>query len=137
MSEKTIRNGFIAAGLMNIIAVLVLSRFFTNDVIPETDPVVMSNFGLLMIMVWGIAYLAMSRSYRKAKWVVLTFVIEKLIYVIAWLLWMVQNSVSAVYEKDLFAGVFYSVYGVNDFIFFVFFAYVFYEIQRSPAKDLN
>lgn len=133
MSEKLIRNGFIAAGLMNIIAVLVLSRLFTNDVIPETDPVVMSNFGLLMIMVWGLAYLALAVNYRKAKWVVGTFVIEKLIYVIAWLVWLVNNNVGEVYDKDLFAGIFYSVYGVNDFIFFIFFLYVFYKIQRGTS----
>ncbi|WP_026839063.1 hypothetical protein [Gillisia sp. JM1] len=129
MTEKTLRNGFIAAGLMNIIPVLVLSRFFTNDVIPETDPAVMSNFGLLMIMVWGLAYIALAVNYRKAKWVVGVFVVEKLIYVIAWLMWIVNNDVSKVYEKDLFAGLFYSVYGLNDFFFFVFFLYVFYKIQ--------
>ena len=133
MTEKIIRNGFIAAGLMNIISVLVLSRFFTNEVIPETDPAVMSNFGLLMIMIWGLAYLALAVNYSKAKWVVATFVIEKLIYVIAWLMWMINNNVSEVYEKDLFAGIFYSVYGLNDFIFFIFFLYVFYRIQRNPA----
>jgi hypothetical protein len=129
MTEKTLRNGFIAAGLMNIIAVLVLSKFFTNEVIPETDPAVMSNFGLLMIMVWGLAYIALAVNYRKAKWVVGVFVVEKLIYVIAWLMWIVNNDVSKVYEKDLFAGLFYSVYGLNDFLFFVFFLYVFYKIQ--------
>ena len=129
MTEKTLRNGFIAAGLMNIISVLVLSRFFTNEVIPETDPAVMSNFGLLMIMVWGLAYIALAVNYRKAKWVVGIFVVEKLIYVIAWLMWIVNNDVSKVYEKDLFAGLFYSVYGLNDFVFFVFFLYVFYKIQ--------
>ena len=129
MTEKTLRNGFIAAGLMNIIAVLILSRFFTNEVIPETDPAVMSNFGLLMIMDWGLAYIALAVDYRKAKWLVGVFVVEKLIYVIAWFMWIVNNDVSKVYEKDLFAGLFYSVYGINDLIFFLFFLFVFYKIQ--------
>ncbi|CAM4303401.1 hypothetical protein [Gillisia hiemivivida] len=129
MTDKTLRNGFIAAGLMNIIPVLVLSRFFTNEVIPETDPAVMSNFGLLMIMVWGLAYIALAVNYSKAKWVVGVFVVEKLIYVIAWLMWIVNNDVSKVYKKDLFAGLFYSVYGINDLIFFLFFLFVFYRIQ--------
>jgi len=133
MSEKIIRNGFIAAGLMNIIAVLVLSRFFTNPVIPETDPAVMSNFGLLMIIVWGFLYIALAFTYKNAKWVVGIFVIEKLIYVIAWLMWMINNNVTAVYDKDLFAGVFYSVYGINDFIFFLFFLYVFYKLQTRTT----
>lgn len=52
-----IKLGFIAAAIMNIGGVLIFSRCFTNSVINEMDPVVMSNFGLLMIMVWGLAYL--------------------------------------------------------------------------------
>ena len=50
------KNGFIAAGLMNIGSVLLFSRGFTNSAINTADPVVMSNFGLLMIVVWGLAY---------------------------------------------------------------------------------
>lgn len=131
MTKKMIRKGFIAAGLMNIIAVLVLSKAFTNTVIPETDPVVMSNFGLLMIMIWGLAYIGLASNFKQAKWVVATFVIEKLIYVISWLVWIINNDVSKVYEKDVFAGIFYSVYGINDFIFFLFFLYVFFKLQRN------
>ena len=131
MSEKILRNGFIAAGLMNIIAVLIFSKFFTNSVIPETDPVVMSNFGLLMIMVWGLAYIGLASNFKHAKWVVATFVVEKLIYVIAWLLFIFNKDVSSIYDRDLFAGIFYSVYGMNDFIFFMFFLYVFYKLQRK------
>ncbi|RKS53509.1 hypothetical protein BC962_1761 [Gillisia mitskevichiae] len=131
MTEKLIRKGFIAAGLMNIVAVLTFSRFFTNEVIPETDPVVMSNFGLLMIVVWGFAYLGTAANYKNVKWVVGTFVIEKLIYVIAWGKWIGSNDISAVYDKDLFAGIFFSVYGINDFIFFVFFIMVFYKLLRN------
>ncbi len=131
MNIKVIRNGFIAAGLMNIVAVLTLSRFFTNKVIPETDPVVMSNFGLLMILVWGCAYLAVATNYNKVKWLVATFVIEKLVYVIAWVKWISNNNVSEVYDKDLFAGVFFSVYGINDFMFFLFFLIVFIKLLRS------
>jgi len=51
------QNGFIAAGLMNIGGVLLFSHAFTNSAINTADPVVMSNFGLLMIVVWGLAYL--------------------------------------------------------------------------------
>lgn len=41
---KMIKLGFIAAAMMNIGGVLVFSRVFTNSVINEFDPVVMSNF---------------------------------------------------------------------------------------------
>ena len=79
MSNTFIRNGFIASGLVNILAVLLLSRAFTNAVIPETDPVVMSNFGLLMIAVWGLVFLAVAPRYQYVKWAVGAFVVEKLV----------------------------------------------------------
>lgn len=134
MSKTFIRNGFIAAGLVNILAVLLLSRAFTNAVIPETDPVVMSNFGLLMIAVWGLVFLAAANHYHRVKWVVGAFVVEKLIYAVAWFRWITTHDVAAVYAKDLFAGVFYSVYGLNDFVFFVFFAAVFYQLHQTKEE---
>ena len=136
MSNTFIRRGFIAAGLVNIVAVLLLSRAFTNAAIPETDPVVMSNFGLLMIAVWGLVFLAAATHYQHMKWVVGAFVVEKLVYATVWFRWITTHDVAAVYAKDVFAGVFYSVYGLNDFLFFLFFAAVFYQLNRQP-KPLN
>lgn len=137
MSHTFIRNGFIASGLVNILAVLLLSRGFTNAVIPETDPVVMSNFGLLMIAVWGLVFLAVAPRYRQVKWVVGTFVVEKLIYAVVWFRWITTHDVAAVYARDLLAGIFYSVYGLNDFLFFLFFAAVFYQLHTRNAKLLS
>ncbi len=137
MSHTFIRNGFIASGLVNILAVLLLSRAFTNAVIPETDPVVMSNFGLLMIVVWGLVFLAVAPGYQHVKWVVGAFVVEKLVYAVVWFRWIMTHDVAAVYSQDLFAGVFYSVYGLNDFLFFLFFTAVFYQLHRRGAKPLN
>ncbi len=133
MSNTFIRNGFIASGLVNILAVLLLSRAFTNAAIPETDPVVMSNFGLLMIAVWGLVFLAAARHYQHAKWIVGAFVVEKLVYAVVWFRWITTHDVAAVYAKDLFAGIFYSVYGFNDFLFFLFFAAVFYQLHQADA----
>ena len=131
MTKKLVQNGFIAAGLINILGILTFSKLFSNDVIPETDPIVMSNFGLVMIMVWGIAFIAVSKNYEKVKWVVCTFAIEKLCYVIAWLIWFGKNDLSSVYQKDVLAGIFYSVYGVNDLLFMIFFIIVFFKINKS------
>jgi hypothetical protein len=123
--NKLIKFGFIMAAGMNIGGVLLFSRFFTNPIINELDPVVMSNFGLLMIVIWGLAYLASAFITSNIKWLAGAFVIEKLVYVVTWLLWLANNNLSNVYDKDLFAGIFYSIYGINDFVFMMFFAWVF------------
>lgn len=130
ISTKTISKGFIMAGLMNM-SVLVLSRFFTNDVIPATDPVVMSNFGLLMIVVWGLTYIAVAKNYQHVKWLVGAFAIEKFIYGFVWLQWILNNNVADVYSQDTMAGIFFSIYGINDSLFCIFFFVVFVRLIKQ------
>lgn len=134
MKYDSVKLGFIAAAMMNIGGVLIFSRAFTNSVINEFDPVVMSNFGLLMIVVWGLAYLGAASITSGVKWLAGAFAIEKLVYVVAWLLWFKDHSLGAVYEQDLFAGIFYSIYGLNDFVFMLFFAWVFLTQSKSSNQ---
>ena len=134
MNKNLMRNGFIAAGLMNISGVLLFSRMFTNTAINAADPVVMSNFGLVMIVVWGFAYLGAAVISSSVKWLAGAFAIEKLVYVVVWLKWLGENSLTQLFSKDGFAGAFFSIYGANDFIFMVFFAWVFF---RSRSFDTD
>lgn len=130
MTRDLINKGMIAAGLMNISGVLLFSRGFSNLAINNADPVVMSNFGLLMIVVWGIAYLSAVTIKSNIKWLAGAFALEKLVYVIVWIKWLFANSLPELYSRDVFAGVFYSIYGANDFVFMLFFACVF--LFNSP-----
>jgi hypothetical protein len=130
MNKGMVKNGFLAAGLMNIGGVLVFSRAFTNQAISNADPVVMSNFGLVMIIVWGLAYLGASTINSNIKWLAGAFALEKLVYVVVWIMWHSENSLVQLYSKDMFAGAFFSIYGLNDFIFMLFFAWVFLS-QRT------
>lgn len=130
MNTKLIKTGFIAAGLMNIGGVLLFTRAFTNTAINNADLVVMSNFGLLMIAVWGLAYWGAAAINANIKWLAGAFALEKLVYVVVWVMWLSKNSLPELYAKDVFAGAFFSIYGVNDFVFMLFFAWVFLS-QRS------
>ena len=133
IKDSTITKGFILAGLMNS-SVLISSRLFTNPTIPKFDPGVMSNFGLLMILIWGLAYISVAKSYQHVKWLVGVFAIEKLIYGCVWINWTLNNNISEVYEQDKMAGRFYSIYGINDWVFFVSFAFVFLRLSRLENK---
>jgi hypothetical protein len=129
--HKIIVRGFILSGITNIAGVGLFSKLFTNSTIPAFDPVVMSNFGLLMIMVWGAAYIAVAPVYDKVKWLVAVFAIEKLIYGVVWVHWLLHHSLSDVFQEDLLAGIFYSVYGINDWCFFIFFSFVFLRLWKK------
>lgn len=132
MNKKLVKNGLIAAALMNIGGVVIFSRAFSNVAINNADPIVMSNFGLVMIVVWGLAYLGAAAISSNIKWLVGAFAIEKLVYVVVWMRWHLENSLAQLYSTDVFAGVFYSIYGLNDFVFMLFFARVFL-LQRTKA----
>ena len=129
-----IQKGFIAAGLSNILGVMLCSKAFTNDVMLATQPDVMGTFGLISIILWGFAYIAVSKSYDQVRWLVGVFVIEKLAYVIAWLALINSRSLGSIYEQDVLAGVFYTIYGANDFIFMLFFGFVFLKRGRVTPE---
>ena len=131
IKKEYLTKGFILAGLMNIIGVLLFSRFFSNTVIPEFDPQAMSNFGLIMIVVWGFAYIAVSQNFHQVKWLIAVFMIEKLIYATHLTKWILDNKITDVLEKDKMAGIFYVIYGINDWMFFLFFFFVFIREARK------
>lgn len=134
MTEKMIYKGFIIAGLSNILGVIICSKGFTNEVMLASQPDVMGYFGLISIILWGLAYISVCKSYNQMRWLVGVFAIEKLAYVIVWLSFITSNSLSAIYEQDVLAGVFYTIYGANDFIFMLFFSYIFLKRRQVPSK---
>ena len=136
MTDKIIHKGFIIAGLSNILGVIICSKAFTNDVMLATQPNVMGYFGLISIVLWGFAYISVCKSYNQARWLVGVFAIEKLAYFIAWLAFIRSNSLSAIYELDVLAGVFYSIYGANDLIFMLFFSFVFLKRGQMTSKAI-
>lgn len=122
------------SGIMNIGGVLIFSRFFSNPAINKSDPVVMSNFGLVMICVWGLVFLATAPKWNQLKWVIGAFAIEKLIYGYVWTNWLMTNDLSTVYNQDTMAGIFYTIYGANDWFFFAFYSVAFISLIKSRTK---
>jgi hypothetical protein len=133
ISKEVIAKGFVLSGIMNLGGTLIFSRFFTNDSIPAADPVVMSNFGLLMIVLWGLVFLSISQKYEQLNWLIGVFAIEKFIYGLNWINWISNNDLSAVFNKDQMAGIFYAVYGINDWLFFLFFLFVFIKLFKFKS----
>lgn len=134
MRPITIKFGLIAAGLANILGVLIFSRFFTNEWISKADPIVMSSFGLIMIIVWGLAYISASKGFEQVKWLLAVFAIEKLIYGLIWINWIFYNDIRILYKKDLMAGMFYSIYGLIDLVFMAFFVIAAFSIEDRENK---
>ena len=131
LNKSIIKKLMYLSGIINIGGALVFSRFFSNKVINESDPVVMSNFGLLMIVLWGFIFIAMASKWEHLKWMIGVFVIEKFIYGFIWTKWLMNNSLSNVYEQDTMAGIFYTIYGANDWFFCIFYLIVFIYLSKN------
>lgn len=131
LNMKIVRNSLIAAGVMNIGGVLLFSKCFTNAAINDADPVAMSNFGLMMIGVWGLAYIGASFIQSGIRWLAVAFAIEKLIYGSVWIKWLTENDLHSVYRSDFLAGVFYTIYGANDLAFMLFFIGLFVVASKN------
>ncbi len=126
MSVKTIKYGLYVAGLFNIVGVLGFSMFFTNPHIAKYYPSVFSDFGLIAIMLWGLAYIASASFYNHARTLMFVFALEKFIYVVTWILFMTSpgRDLPQIFDESVMTGMFYAAYGAGDFAFGCFFAWV-------------
>lgn len=129
--------GFLVAGvLFNILGTLLVSAGFTNRTLTSLDPVVFSNFGLVAIMLWGLAYVAVSKSYHYVPYLVLVFALEKLVYTILWIRWISRfgDQLPGIASQAPMTAMFYRGYGLVDFSFGVFFACVAFATLRQRAS---
>ena len=135
VNKELIKKGMYLSGMMNIAGVLVFSRLFTNEAINKANPVIMSNFGLVMIVVWGLAFLAMASKWEHLKWVIGAFAIEKFIYGYTWTKWLMNSDLSSVYKEDAMAGLFYTIYALNDWLFCIFYIVVFIYLNKVQKNS--
>jgi hypothetical protein len=127
--------GFLLGGAVNVLGTLLVSAGFTNRTLTSLDPVVFSNFGLVAIMLWGLAYVAVSRSYQHVPYLVLVFALEKLVYTILWIRWTLRfgDQLQGIASQAPMTATFYRGYGIVDFSFGVFFVCVALGTLRQRA----
>jgi hypothetical protein len=95
--------------------------------------VVFSRFGLLSIILWGLAYLAVASVYVRAKWLLAVFAAEKCLYVATWLSWIRSHAgeLPGLFSESPLTATFYLIYGPTDLLFGLFFAFVALRVFRS------
>jgi len=128
--------GFRLAAAANVLGVLVFSLGFTNRQLTSLSPVVLSRFGLVSIVLWGLAYLAISEAADRVPGLVAVFALEKLVYVVTWIVWMGRfgAELPRIFSEAPLAATFMAIYGPNDLLFGLFFAVVAWRgLRASPA----
>lgn len=127
---------FWLAGAYNVTGALLFSKFFTNTLLTALDPVVFSWLGLVSIMLWGIAYISVAKSYPSAPCLLLVFFVEKMIYTATWLGWLVKNgsTLPSLFSESPLTAICFSVYGSGDFVFGLFFLWLAIKGFRSRSE---
>ena len=122
-SETQGRLVLVGAGVTNLVGVPLFSQMFSNDMLIALNPGVFSRFGLLLIMFWGLAYLASAGIHRQASGLLAVFALVKLVYVVTWGLWLNDHllQLPELLRTHPLTGAFYAVYGVIDLLFAVLF----------------
>lgn len=125
--------GFVAAAAFNIVGMLFVSKGFTNPLLAETDPVVYSLMGQIAVVLWGFAYLAVARSYRAVPYLLLVFCAEKIVYFVAWLLWLSTkgHTLPQIEAVSPTTAGFFMTYGAGDGLFAIFFGVMFIKALRE------
>ena len=127
--------GFIAGGFTNIFGMLAASEFFTNTAFHKLSPEVFSDFGTFMVMVWGLAYLAVAKQAHQLPAICFVFAFEKAIYVYTWVIWISSKSdmLPVIREETPLLALFYSSYGLIDLAYALFFAWVGIRALQTSA----
>ena len=131
--SRAISRGFVFAGAVNVIGMLMVSKGFTNGLLSATDPAVFSWLGQVSVVLWGLAYWAVAQSYRHVPYLVLVFCIEKMVYTASWLVWLMDksHSLAAVASQSTETAIFFGMYGAGDFAFGLFFGWVAFQVLRG------
>ncbi len=136
-SDRTITRGFVLAGAVNVFGMLVVSKLFTNSLLNATDPAVFSWLGQVAIVLWGLAYWAVAQAFRSVPYLVIVFFIEKMVYTVCWLLWLVQqgHTLTRIASESLMTAVFFGMYGAGDLAFGLFFGWVALKVLKKGRNS--
>ncbi len=136
-TPKLIRIGCWAAGLANVVGILVVSHFFTNDLLATTFPEVFSQPGNFLILLWGCAYICGGLAAYHVAPLFLVFMVEKYFYAGSWLYWYLQHGdrLAELSAESWLTGFFFRFYGLNDLLWGLFFLWVYTRVRRgAPAQ---
>ncbi len=133
MFKKWIRNVFLLIGLGNLATMSLIAPFYDHTYLSSLNPEVFSTTGLIVIGLWGLAYISIGNAYDKVPYAVLVVAGEKLFYAGLWFPWISDHGcqLGQIFQNDVIAGLTYCAWGPYDFISGIFFLYVFVTVIRQ------
>ena len=115
----------LAAGLTNVIGILVFSKLFNNKNLYDFDSL-FDNRGNILILLWGLTYIFTKNPHKNP--LMLVFFLEKMVYVYNYYKSINKDidKIKLFWEKDKITYLFLMLYGIIDLIFGLLFLYLFF-----------
>ena len=134
MNKTTL--GFQIAALYNFFIIL-FSKGFSNDL--GVVDMLFSSGGCIGILLWGAAYFSIAKRYQRTPSISLVFCLEKAFYGFHWLFWIIANhsTIPTTFSQDPLTGIFFSIYGIGDLIFMIFFGWVAWKWRHNLTGEEN
>ena len=135
-TQTWVRRGIYAAAATNILGSLIFSKGY-GDALGAQFPALFGTWGLILIQVWGLAYLAGARPWPRTSPLFLVFAIEKAVYVASWALWLLQRGgdLPALFANDPMTALFFASYGLVDGLFGLFFLWGWHRGRQGLAQE--
>lgn len=132
VANNKVANLYLLAGFANIFGVLAANGMYSDShVLATMSPSVLSVESQILIQVWGLAYIAVAKTWNHVPTLSAIFFIEKMLYFWWWVLWIREDAHRDVAialaqsgsPAKVLTGVFFLVYGLNDLCFGLVFLY--------------
>lgn len=133
--RRAMTYGLWLAAAYNIVGMLAFSQGFTNPLLHSTDPAVFSWLGQVSIILWGLAYASAARTYHTIPGLLWVFCLEKIVYGVAWLMWLNHqgHTLPQLADTAPFTALFFASYGAGDWLFAGFFAWAGWQVRQKAT----
>lgn len=103
-------------GFVNLLVLGFLLPFMPGELLAAQDPLFFSGAGVLMIGLWGAAYLATINYWQLLPGLMWVFALEKTVFALRWGWWFTEhhNQIPAIAEQSIIVALFYGGYGLWD-----------------------
>ena len=103
-------------GLVNLTLLGSLTPLMDGDLLAQQDALLFSWPGVVVIALWGLAYIASANQWQLLPGLMLVFAAEKFFFAGRWAWWMSHNSgeLSNLMTLDPMVALFFGGYGLWD-----------------------
>lgn len=114
----------VVVGVINLLLLIYLTPLKDHTELHRADALWFGAPGLVLIALWGLAYIAAAPHWRVLPGLLAVFALEKAVYAVHWMLWLGDSGdrMEFLLTRDPLTAFFLGGYGAWDGLCAVYFA---------------